>query len=249
MEKKFFDFKSEEKFDLNEEYSKLFGEEIKSINPDEVKLKEAEDIIKEMGSKYLEYDSIQHYEESFINLNEFLIKFRVDSEEVKNMTKEDRDKLWAYGKELFTYYQDQYKELKFNFELTIKEWNYIDNTLSKKLSYNGQELFNFWELYKQFIQPTREIANQMIKQKIESFIPTCSIQSLVLLSHLLMKHEEKGSTEGFHNFRNVLTEVGQMTKLFNAYGVILERIANRYNNWVNALNAMDGYNTDDRSTQ
>jgi len=37
-----------------------------------------------------------------------------------------------------------------------------------------------------------------------------------------------------------------MTKLFNAYGVMLERSTNKFNNWVNALNAMDGYNNDDR---
>ena len=36
------------------------------------------------------------------------------------------------------------------------------------------------------------------------------------------------------------------TKLFNAYGVILERVTNQFQNWVNSLNAMDGYNSDDR---
>jgi hypothetical protein len=64
-----------------------------------------------------------------------------------------------------------------------------------------------------------------------------------------MKHEEKGSTDSFHYFRTVLTEIAKMTKLFNAYGVILERTTNLFNNWVNALNAMDGYNNDDRSTE
>lgn len=62
-----------------------------------------------------------------------------------------------------------------------------------------------------------------------------------------MKHEEKGSTESFHHFRTVLTELAKMTKLFNAYGVMLERVTNRFNNWVNSLNAMDGYNNDDRT--
>ena len=61
-----------------------------------------------------------------------------------------------------------------------------------------------------------------------------------------MKHEEKGSTDHFFYFKNVLTEVGQMTRLFNAYGVILERYTNMFNNWVDALNAMDGYNNIDR---
>lgn len=244
-EKNFFDFKSEEKFDLNDQYKLLFGDEgFKSENPNESKLKDAEKIIED-SIKYVEFSSLERYEKSFLNLNEFLVKFRTDSEDVKNMTKEDRDKLFGYGKELFSYYQKQYSSLNFNFELSIKEWNFIDHTLTRKLSYNGQELFNFWELFVKFIEPTRETASKLPKGT-ESFISICSIQSLILLSHLLMKHEEKGSTDSFHYFRVTLGEIAQMTKLFNAYGVMLERITNRFNHWVNALNAIDGFNNDNR---
>ena len=245
-EKKFFDFKSEEQFNLNEEYSNLFGDsEFKPANKNDEKLKDAESIISEFGGKYIEGLSLQKYENIFSNLNEFLIKFRTDSDLVKNMSKADRDKLFGYGKELFQSYQVQYSNLYFNFELSVKEWNYVDHTLTKKMAYNGQELFNYWELYVKFIEPTRELASRLPKQ-IESFIPICSIQSLILLSHLLMKWEEKGSTDSFHSFRTVLAEVAKMTRLFNAYGVMLERVTNRFNNWVNSLNMMDGYNNDDR---
>ena len=93
-----------------------------------------------------------------------------------------------------------------------------------------------------FIEPTREIESKLPKG-IDAFVAVCSIQSLILLSHLLMKHEEKGSTDSFHSFRTVLTEVAKMTRLFNAYGVMLERVTNNFTNWVNALNMMD--HTDD----
>lgn len=246
-EKKFFDFKSEEQFNLNEEYSNLFNTtEFNPTNPGEEKLKDAENIIGELGRQYVEFLSLQKYEKTFVNLSEFLIKFRTDSEEVKNMTKSDRDKLFGYGKELYKSYQEYYGNLYFNFELTIKQWNYIDHTLTRKISYNGQELFNYWELFVKFIDPTRKLAEQLPKN-LESFVPSLSIQSLILLSHLLMKHEEKANTENFHHFRTVLTEIAKMTKLFNAYGVMLERLTNRFNNWVNSLNAMDGYHNDERT--
>jgi len=245
-EKKFFDFTTNNEFNLNEEYSTLFkDEQFKRSNPNEEKLRDAENIISELGAKYVEGLSLQKYENIFVNLTEFLKKFRIDSEEVTNLTKADRDKVFGYGKELFASYQEQYSNLYFNFELSIKEWNYIEHTLTKKLSYNGQELFNYWELYMKFIGPTKEIADKLPKQ-LETFAPVCSIQSLILLSHLLMKHEEKASTDSFHYFRTVLTEIAKMTRLFNAYGVMLERTTNHFNNWVNALNAMDGYNNDER---
>lgn len=248
-EKKFFDFKGEEEFNLNVEYEKMFGSnEFLPANPGESKLKDAEVIIAETGSKYMEVNSLKDYEDVFVNLDEFLSKFRTDSEIVKGMTKSDRDKLFGYGKELFNSYQKSYSSLYFNFEMSIKEWNFVDHTLTRKLEYDGQELFNFWELYKRFIEPTREIVSKLPKQ-IESFVPSCSIQNLVLLSHLLMKHKEKASTESFHHFRSVLEEVAKMTKLFNAYGVVVERMTNKFNNWVNALNALDGYNNDFRTNE
>lgn len=243
MEKnRFFDFKNGENFNLDEEYKTLFNDGVlEPLDPNDVKLKDAESIIQELGSVYIEGLSLQKYEEIFVNLSEFLSKFRVDSEEVKNMTRESRDKLFGYGKELFSSYQTQYGNLHFNFELTLKEWNYIHTTLTKKISYNGQELFNYWELYTKFLEPTANTASKLPKQ-LDSFVPVASIQNLILLSHLLMKHEEKGSTESFHHFRTVLTEMAKMTKLFNAYGVMLERVTSIFNNWVNALNVMDEYN-------
>lgn len=245
-QKNFFDFNSEKEFNLNEEYLAIFGtNEFKRENPGEAKIKDAESIIQELGATYIESFSLQRYEKAFVNLTQFMYKFRTDSDEVKVMTIDDRDKLFGYGKELFTDYQNQYGNLHFNFELSRKEWNFVDHTLTKKLLYNGQELFNFWELYMKFIEPTRDIESKLPKS-LESFVPVCSIQSLILLSHLLMKHEEKASTDSFRYFRTVLTEIAKMTKLFNAYGVILERVTNSFNNWVNALNAMDGYMNDDR---
>lgn len=245
-EKNFFDFQSGEAFNLNEEYVKLFGEsDFIPKNPNETKLKDAANTIAELGSKYVEGLSLQKYETVYINLNEFLTKFKTDSEEVKNMTKEDRNKLFGYGRELFSTYQEQYAKLDFNFEVSVKEWHYIENTLTKKLSYNGQELFNYWELYMKFIKPTKDIADRLPKG-VETFIPVASVQSLILMSHLLMKHEEKASTDSFHYFRTVLTEIAKMTKLFNAYGVMLERVTNRFNHWVDALNAIDGFNNVER---
>lgn len=248
--KEFFDFNSEEQFNLDSEYEKIFNtesqEDVIELSENEQKIKDAENIINELGSLYLEGDSISKYEKSYYNIVQFFKKFKIDSTEVKEMTEKDRDKLFGYGKELFKDYQNKYQHLTFNFEISKKEWHFVYNTLTKRLSYDGKELFNYWELYGKFLQPTQNIATNLSKN-VDSFVAIISIQSLVLLYHILMKHQEKASCDSFTYFRTVLGEIGKMTKLFNAYGVMLERISNNYSNWVNALNAMDGYNNDDRT--
>ena len=163
-EKKFFNFNSDEKFDLNTEYTTLFEDvDEQKISSNDNKIKDAEKIISETGQKYIESKSLQKYENLFTNLDIFLNRFQTDSEEVKSMTKEHRDKLFGYGRELFSAYQTQYSSLNFNFELSMKEWNYMDNILTKKLSYNGNELFNFWELFTKFIEPTRNYIKDLPK--------------------------------------------------------------------------------------
>ena len=80
-EKKFFNFKEGEGFDLNEEYKNLFGEEkFIPTNPNDEKLKDAENIIQESGGKYVDPVSLGKYEDAFINVNEFLTKFKTDSD-------------------------------------------------------------------------------------------------------------------------------------------------------------------------
>lgn len=238
-EKKFFNFNSDKEFNLNEEYNTLFnGEQFKVVDPNDKKLQDAEDIINELGGLYMEGSSLQKYELAYVNFNQFLDKFGIENKDVTIMTKDDRDKLFGYGKELFMYYQAMYSNLHFNFELSRKEWAYVEHTLTKKLSYNGNEIFNFMELNNKFIKPTHNTVDNLHKD-INSFVPVCSIQSLLLLSHLLMKHEEKGGSDSFIYFSNVLSEIAKMTKLFNAYGVILERVSNRFDRWVSALNAID----------
>ena len=75
-EKKFFDFRSGENFNLDEQYTAIFGtSEFKPDNPGEAKLKDAGNIINELGAKYIEGLSLQKYEEIFVNLNEFAITF------------------------------------------------------------------------------------------------------------------------------------------------------------------------------
>ncbi len=237
----FFDFNSENEFNLDEEYSKL--DTNKSVEtPTDKKNKDAENIILDLGKKYVEGASLDKYETLFGNLDIFLKKYQTDSENVESLSKEDRDKLFGYGITMFKEYEQTYQNLMLNFELSKEEWHFIDNVLSKKMKYNGQEIFNYWQLKIDFLEQL-ESQFKSIPKDIPSLIVTTSVRNMILMSHLLMKHEESaGGNKSFHHFRNVLFEIAQMTKLFNAYGVMSERLSSQFNQWINALNAIDGYN-------
>lgn len=237
----FFDFNSENEFNLSEEYSKLSTE--KTLTPGDKKIKDAEHIILELGKKYVEGLSLDKYETMYSNIESFLKKYRTDSKDVEKMSKEDRDKLFGYCITMFREYEQHYQDMVFNFELSREEWNFVHNVLSRKMKYNGQEVFNYWELKVNFLDNLESQFKELPKE-IPSIVVTTSVKNLILMSHLLMKHEENvgSNNKNFYNFRNVLFEIAQMTKLFNAYGVMSERLSNKLNQWINAINAIDGYN-------
>ena len=239
---KFFDFNSDDEFNLNEEYSKVNTNSI--VTPSESKITDAEKIIFDLGKKYVEGASLDSYEMLYSNLEIFLKKYQTDSDVVVNMTKEDRDKLFGYGITMFKNYEQIYQNLIFNFELSKEEWHFVDNALSKKMKYNGQEIFNYWQLKIDFLDMVENQFKQLPKE-VPSIVVTTSVGNMILMSHLLMKHEENGSTRSFYHFKDILLEIAQMTKLFNAYGVMSERLSNKFNQWVNALNAIDGYNNEE----
>lgn len=244
MDKEIFDFSSGQEFDLNAEYKKMFdSDDLIKFNPNELELRDAEEVIKKDGLQYVENSTLGQFENTFQNVNTFFSKYRIDSDVVKNMTKSDRDKLFGYGKELFNSLKKSYELMEFNFEMTAKEWAYLEHTMTKKLSYDGNTVFTYWEVFSNWIDPTSRVAKSLPRE-VPSFTPSIPVRQLVLLSHLFFKHEEKGSTDSFYSFKKLLFEIAKMTKIFNAYGVLVVRVENRYKHWVNALNAMDGLNTE-----
>lgn len=235
----FFDFTSDEQFNLNEEYSKL--EETKLETPNERKIKDAQHIIDEIGVKYVEVTSLEQFEKLYQNIETFLSKYRTDSPEVEQMTTSDRTKLFGYAITMHKQFENIYQNLKFNFEISREEWHFIFNVLNNKLRYNGNEVFNFWQLKIDFLDST-EYQFKNLPKEIESAILTTAVRNLILLSHLLMKHEETAGNKSFYHFKNILYEIAQMTKLFNAYGVMAERLGNKMQQWINVLNDLDRMN-------
>lgn len=239
----FFDFNSENEFNLDEEYSKINTKAVST--PSDRKINDAEEIIHEFGGKYVEGLSLDKYETLYQNLEIFLRKYQTDSDVVTSMSKSDRDKLFGYGMSMFKEYEQVYQNLVLNFELSREEWHFIDNALSKKMKYNGNEIFNYWQLKIDFLDILENQFKNLPKE-IPGLVVTTSVRNMILMSHLLMKHEESaGGNKSFYHFRNVLFEIAQMTKLFNAYGVMSERLSNKFNQWINALNGIDGYNNEE----
>jgi len=239
----FFDFNSENEFNLDEEYSKLNTKKAVET-PTGKKNKDAENIILELGQKYIEGASLDKYESLYSNLDVFLNKYQTDSENVTSLDKDDRDKLFGYGITMFKEYEQTYQNLILNFEMSREEWHFIDNVLSKKMKYNGQEIFNYWQLKIDFLDMLEEQFKSLHKD-VPGIVVTTSVRNMILMSHLLMSHQESaGGNKSFHHFRVILFEIAQMTKLFNAYGVMSERLSNKFSEWINALNAIDGYNNE-----
>ena len=91
----FFNFTTDENFNLEDEYNKINQVPLQTEN--EKKISDAENIIDQIGSRYIEFSSLQKFEELHKSLESFLIKFSTENEDVVVMTAEQRDKLYGYG--------------------------------------------------------------------------------------------------------------------------------------------------------
>ena len=53
--------------------------------------------------------------------------------------------------------------------------------------------------------------------------------------HFLGKHKVKGIKKEFYNFANVLKQIAETNKLYNAYNIMKDRIDKKFIIWTTAL--------------
>lgn len=228
-----FNFSSEESFDINDNYQALIDlENVKK----ESKFIDAENkILKSVEEKLIEeqnFNGINSYKE---NLFSFIRKYDPNQEWVVNLSESDKSKLFGLAKHLLTEYTQKLNGLKFNIILTYRQIHFLDNVLTKKLEYDGNDVFTYTELKERYWKGVQEIMTKLNKDDNEQALFEIDITTVTYLHHLISKHKVKGAQEEYYLFRDILYKLNEINSIFECFKVLYERININFTIWTTSI--------------
>lgn len=231
-----FDFSSDKPFDIDANHELLSFIKKQEDTDEEkelIKLQEAKNIIEKNAKNFLDETFVDNYAKEEQNLINMIKRFDPNFDSVKNMTEEQKDKVYDIAQYLFNVFQKKLNDLNFNFPLTNEEVKFIFKVFRDKLEYDQNEVFQLKELKENYLD------KEFGKHENGEFLTYINVNDLIVFYHLFSKYKVKGITQEHYNFLQILTKIGERIKLFNAYNVIVQRLSTDFQFWGSAL-SVDG---------
>lgn len=192
---------------------------------------EAENLIEELAPKYLVDGFAEKFMQEKENLRNYIRKFDPNLEEVKKMKSEEIDKVYKVANYIFNVWQMKLNEMEANFDLTREEWSMISTALNHKIEFDVNEAINLADLKINWMNGAEKAAKAS-GLKVGTLIKTkITIAKCVILYHLISKYKVKGSGETFNSLISVISKIGDINKLFNAFNVVKERLSSEFTVW------------------
>jgi hypothetical protein len=224
------DFNTKDQFDVQEYYSAL--EKIAKKN-ESAKNEEAESIVDQQAKEMIDSEFVDELVKKREVVESFIRKYDPNLESTKELELIDVDKIYAISNYLLNSYIQYVNEMKFIFKLERLEVKFLNKILLNEIDYNGDEVFNYAELYNNFWKEAKERYEE--EKDTETFTFKVSIKNILILHHLIKGYTVRGRTNDFVYFQNVLFKIAKINKLFNAYNIIIERIKGDREIWGNAI--------------
>lgn len=225
-----YDFSNGSEFNIQEYYSAL--EKIAQKN-DNFKNEEAESIVDSQAAQMIEPSFVEELKRKRKTVEDYIRMFNPNLPSTQKLEIQDVDKIYAISNYLLNAYIQYVNEAKFIINLTKEEYKFLNKVLLQEIPYNGDEVFNFAELYTNFWEGVQKMVEE--DKSLESYTVTVEIKMLLILHHLIKNHTVKGKTLDFKFFQSILFKIAKVNKLFNAYNIIIERIKSDRELWGNGL--------------
>jgi len=222
-------FEEQGEFNVSEYYSALVKIAKKNEN---FKNEEAESVV-EQAKEIIVDTYIDELNAKRKTVEDYIRKFNPNSKDVQDMELQDVDKVYAISNYLLNAYIQFINEMEFVFTLSKLEAKWLNKVLTKELAYNGDEIFNFAEMYNNF---WKNVQDKMEEDKnADQYTFHVPIKTLLILHHLIKEHKVTGRTHDFTHFQSILFQIAKINKLFNAYNIIIERIKSDREIWGNSI--------------
>lgn len=211
------------------------NESIKKENKEALEAQQSEITIKRDGEKFLGKEVFELFEKERQKLKNFLRKYEVNTEEVKNMSDSDKSKLYAISGYLFDAFQKIHNNLNFILPLSLEEYKFINEVLVKKLEYdfeNWKQIkdYNFKKTY--LDRYPKFVKNDVNDNEMKTVI---DINDFLLLYGQLARYKVKGMQTEFDLFSSVLQKMGDRFKLYYSYNIIATNLSQEFVVWGGAI--------------
>lgn len=161
---------------------------------------------------------------NFLSENKGISTEEVD---VKDQKQKESQELWSdYSKFL--------NDMEYNFRITGKEFHWIRNFIVHKKIYDEQSLFVGYRVKEEFVDTVNASEVPKSDETIENL--KIAIDTLTLLHHLIKDVTVSNlNDDKTQMFASILTEIGNISKLFSKYNADSEALSALIYNWTVGL--------------
>jgi len=225
------EFNEEDEVNIDE-----YAEVINIMERDASMLKneEAEVIIKNSSEKFLKIEYLEKLEKSYASILNFYKKYDPNSDLIKDMKEDEKNKIYSVGNFLNKNYSELIDNMDFTITLLKSEYVFLSTAIERKITYDGNEVFNIIDLNERYLKSWKENFKKITKD-VDTFDIDIDIKNIVMLYHFLQKHTVKGLSSEFYNFASVLQKIAETNKVYNAFNIKKDRANTNFLAWTSAI--------------
>jgi hypothetical protein len=146
----------------------------------------------------------------------------------KGKTDEEKDELYGKSQELWNELAETLRNTKYNFYLNRIQYNFLTNTLRKKVDYDVNTVFFGLDI----VETLDRVNGSNYTNDID-FIPLpVDTTEVTYIYHLISEQKVKGINRDAYTFAEVLRIIGDISKIFNYYDTTAKNLATDIKDWV-----------------
>ena len=147
----------------------------------------------------------------------------------RGQSEDEKNKAYGEAQVLHKEYLHTFLEVKFNFWLNRTQYNYLTDLVLVKLEYDINTVFIAIELSNMM---TGMRAKGKYQNDDDLICFEISATELTYIYHLISKHTVKGLSKSAFTFAEILTRIGELSKVFNYYETANKNLVEDITDWV-----------------
>lgn len=184
--------------------------------------------------KIVKMEVLDALKEKVKGINDFLEQNK-NASELSEET--EKDNIYSQSTVIWNEYTEFLKQIQYFIPLTGEEYHYIKDLIMKDLHYNEQDVFLALKFKENFIDVVDNFKLNKNDTTVHE-IPVL-INDVTLLHHLMKNESVKGITKKTMLFKAVITQIGQVYKIFNVWNKESEELSTKIYNWTKGLTPFD----------